>query len=67
MNNEHLETLAVDAAPVQQPHLPPIQQPALTPEEIARVEKWCRANPRLADRWRHLLINDPKLRKAVLG
>jgi hypothetical protein len=64
--SEHLETLPVDAAtPI--PDLPPIRQPALTPREMARVEKWCRDNPEKADRWRHPLINDPKLRKAVIG
>jgi hypothetical protein len=64
--NQHLETLPVDAAtPI--PALPPIRQPALSPQEMARVEKWCAANARLADRWRHPLVNDPKLRKAVIG
>jgi hypothetical protein len=65
--SEHLETLAVDAAPVQRPDQQPIRQPALTPREMAKVEKWCHANPEKADRWRHPLINDPKLRKAVIG
>ena len=65
--NEHLATLAVDAAPHEQPPLPPVRQPQISAEEMAKVTAWCEANPAVADWWRPRLIAKPRLRKAILG